>query len=158
MEKCLPVIPVSNLLSQSKHRHLGLGLILFPLPYLRLPIRSIVTNNVSCFTPAPLTPPPYHPELIQLATISGIFSAAIGAAYLVNIFYGYEEWIYTSVPVRLAVSTSAAMVWMIKPERVGPMMVEVMVYDGLAAVLTGWSLGSWTGSKKGIEERSQKVH
>lgn len=92
-------------------------------------------------------PGPVSPEVTQLCALSGVFSCAISLAYGISMYHGFDEWIYLSVPGRLAVALLGLTAWVMDPDTMSPLLFSIIVWDGTVALITGWTLGTWSGRR-----------
>lgn len=53
----------------------------------------------------------------QLSAFSGVLCTAIGVAYGMTLYHGYDEWLYLSFPARLLVSCVCFATWLLAPEK-----------------------------------------
>ena len=83
----------------------------------------------------------------QLSALCGVFCIAIGSAYGFAFAHGYEEWLVISIPVRIVVAVLGLVVSLLAPGKVSPFLVGVIVWDGSAALLGAWLMGSFTGGR-----------
>jgi hypothetical protein len=82
---------------------------------------------------------------MQLCVLCGVFSCAISLAYGISMYHGFDEWIYISVPGRLAVAFLGLSAWALDSHSMSPLLVIIIVWDGTVALITGWTLGTWKG-------------
>jgi hypothetical protein len=92
-------------------------------------------------------PGPVSPEVTQLCALSGVFCCAISLAYGISMYHGIDEWIYLSVPGRLAVALLGLTAWFVDPHIMSPLLFSIIVWDGIIALITGWTLGTWSGRR-----------
>jgi hypothetical protein len=76
---------------------------------------------------------------------SGVLSFAVGVADIVSYTHGYEEWIYISIPAKLALSAMALAIWVLVPEKMSPLLLALCLVDGLSALGLAWAVGDVTG-------------
>lgn len=89
------------------------------------------------------------PATDQLSALSGIFCTAIGMAYAMSFYHGYDEWLYMTIPGRLLVSGLCLATWVLAPEKMSPLLLVIMVWDGGNAAIGGYLMGDWSGRKPG---------
>lgn len=90
---------------------------------------------------------PVRPEVTQSCALVGVFSCAISMAYAICIYHGLDEWIYMSIPGRLGVAALGLTVWVLNLRLMSPLLFSIMVWDGSVALITGWTLGTWSGRR-----------
>jgi hypothetical protein len=72
-------------------------------------------------------------------------------------YHGFDEWIYLSIPGRLAVVLLGLIAWVQNPHAMSPLLFTIIVWDGTGALVTGWALGTWSGRRPGaIAGKSRK--
>jgi len=86
----------------------------------------------------------------QLCALCGVFNCAISLAYGMSMYHGFDEWIYLSVPGRLAVVLLALVTWVLNRHAMSPLLFTIVVWDGAGALVTGWTLGTWNGRRPGV--------
>lgn len=109
------------------------------------PLTTFISHHI---LRRPLPPFSLHANLDNLSqslALSGVFSYAIGVAYCVAFFHGYEEWLYMGIPAKLAISAMVLLVWVLRPERMSPMLIALAAVDGLSALALGWAVGTFSG-------------
>jgi hypothetical protein len=112
------------------------------------PISDWISTSILGKIPAT---PPFDPQTVPNLALAGIFSTGVGFAYLLSLYHGFDTFIYTSVPGRLGVAATGLVMCMIRPTVLSPLLVTVILWDGLGALLMGYLLGAWTGSPPGEE-------
>jgi hypothetical protein len=84
----------------------------------------------------------------QLCALVGVFSCAISMAYAISIYHGLNEWIYMSIPRRLGVAVLGLTAWVLNPHLMSPLLFSIIAWDGSVALITGWTLGTWSGQRR----------
>ena len=137
----------------------GLGLLVLPPNIiLRNPIADAISTHL-LHQPLPALGTrgawglsgPVSPELAQLCALCGVFSCAISLAYGMSMYHGFDEWIYLSVPGRLAVVLLALVAWVMNRRAMSPLLFTIIVWDGTGALVTGWALGTWNGRRHRVD-------
>jgi hypothetical protein len=129
----------------------GLALLTFP----DVVHSNSVANRLSLFLNPVGTAPTSSPAIHQLSALSGVFSCAISSAYGLAFYHGYDEWLYMSIPGRLFVSAICLATWLIAPEKMSPLLLSIMVWDGACAVIGGYLIGDFSGRKPGRLEQGK---
>jgi hypothetical protein len=160
--KCNALLPV-HLVRRSQHctmicsnEHKGLGLLTLP-PNIILhnPIANVISIHI-LHRPVPASAAwgswglsgPVSPEVTQLCALVGVFSCAISMAYAISIYHGLDEWVYMSIPGRLGVAVLGLTAWALNPRLMSPLLFSIIVWDGSVALITGWTLGTWSGRRR----------
>jgi hypothetical protein len=89
-----------------------------------------------------------NPMTNQLSALAGVFCTAIGIAYGMSFYHGHDEWLYMSIPVRLLVSSLCFATWSLAPEKVSPLLLAIMVWDGGCAAVGAYLMGDCSGKKE----------
>ena len=122
----------------SKCTKKGLGLLVLPPNIiLRNPIADAISTHL-LHQPLPALSTrdawslsgPASPEVAQLCALCGVFSCAISLAYGMSMYHGFDEWIYLSVPGRLAVVLLALVTWVLNRHAMSPLLFTIVVWDG----------------------------
>jgi hypothetical protein len=114
-----------------------------------------IADRISSYLHLAGTPPMSGPATEQLSALAGIFCMAIGIAYAINFYHGYDEWLSMSIPTRLIVSAICFALWVLAPEKVSPLLVGVGVWDGACAAVGWYLVGNCVGRKPGRNEDKQ---
>jgi hypothetical protein len=69
-------------------------------------------------------------------------------AYAISIYHGMDEWIYISIPGRLGVAALGLTAWVLNSHLMSPLLFSIIVWDGSVALITGWTLGTWSGQRR----------
>jgi hypothetical protein len=121
------------------------GLVLLTVP--SHVFNNPLSNRLASILHLPSHPSVSSPATNQVTALSGIFCTAIGVAYALNFYHGYDEWLYLSIPGRLIVGGICLAVWVIAPEKMSPLLFAIMVWDGGCAAVGAYLIGDWRGRK-----------
>jgi hypothetical protein len=143
--------------------HNTLGPVLCSCPLAGLALLTIpdvvhsnsIADRLSLFLHPIGTAPTSSPAIHQLSALSGVFSCAISSAYGLAFYHDYDEWLYMSIPGRLFVSAICLATWLIAPEKMSPLLLSIMIWDGACAVIGGYLIGDFSGRKPGRLEQGK---
>ncbi len=154
-------LPTSILVHATSLIALGTSLVLIPQqiasssPVLRLNalLGFPATGHVALGS-GPL--PAFHHQMMADA---GIAALAVGLCYVATAGASRDlpreqnQFLYASVPVRLAVAAVTAAVLVLFPEKRDVFKVGIMLADGIGGLLLGFQLGSFSGRLRGNERK-----
>ncbi|RMD40295.1 hypothetical protein DV735_g4825, partial [Chaetothyriales sp. CBS 134920] len=81
------------------------------------------------------------PEVSQIQHLAGLVLAAITTGWVLSIRNKRYDFIYMSVPARLAVSVLTLLTYVVRPERMNGVLVMVGLVDGFSSISLGLQLG-----------------
>ena len=131
---------------------LGIGLSLLTLsPYTihTNPISTWIANIIPGHERSALTAADFSgPIAVQTQTLAGLFCSAIGLAYSLAFYRGYDQWLEMAIPVRIAVGALGFGVWVLAPQKISPLFFVVVVNDFVGGVVMWWAMRGYSVSKK----------
>jgi len=102
----------------------------------------------------PSIPVPASTASFQITSVLSLPVLGLAHLYGFNIYRGDTDFIYSTVPIRLAISLGGVVAALANPDSLSGWLALMILLDSIGSMVMGWQLGTWTGVAPGTRKTS----